>query len=441
MRARVLFILLTAGLFACSAGAERRAGPRDASGRKDAQGDEVEPVDGSQGADANVFDGQRPGDAPADASRLHDATANAGAGADAQSATPDAVELQSFVFVGGADWSGKPYPFRSFRLDLASGALTPLETQVDLGQNPSYAAPSADGRFLYVANEIEGRAAVTVAAIGLNGKLTRIDEEPLPGGGGVVFTAVDKSGKYLLAADHNGGRAAVFPIAADGTLGPPVHNEAYASGAHTHSIRNDPSGKWAYVPNKDLHAVASYRLDSGKLTPLSPKETRAQGGPRHITFSPDGKLAFVILEYDDRINSYELSGDGTLRPLDSQSTLPASFRGENTCAHVLVHPRGKYVYGSNRGHDSIAVFTYDAAGKLTLLQHVPTQGKTPRNFDIDPSGKLLVVANQGESGARNGSLVVFAIGEDGKLTPASAPVGGLHIPMVVSIVTRPTEAD
>lgn len=436
MRSFVLTLLMVTSA-ACSSSAERRDGARDASRNDDAQGDEVEAMDAAQTPDAHALDGAAPKEAGGDPSGEPSARDAAMSGASDASAASDERGLESFVYVGGADWSGKPYPFRSFLLDRQRGVLTPLQTQVDLGQNPSYATPSADGRFLYVANELEGRAAVTVAAIAADGKLTRIDEEPLPGGGGVVFTAIDQSGKYLLAADHNGGRAAVFPIAADGSLQAPVHNEAYASGAHTHSIRNDPSGKWVYVPNKDLHSVACYALSAGKLTPLSPKEVPAQGGPRHIAFSPDGKLAFVMLEYDDRINSYEVSSTGALRPLDSQSSLPPDFRAGNTGAHVLVHPRGRYVYGSNRGHDSIVVFAYDETGKLTLVQHVPTQGKTPRNFDIDASGKLLVVANQGESGARTGSLVVFSIAEDGKLSALAAPLTGLHIPMAVSIVTRP----
>ena len=373
-----------------------------------------------------------------------DASVAPEAGAAADAARDDmgdaaAATLESFVYVGGADWSGQPFPFRSYKLDRQSGALTAMQTSLDLGQNPSYATPALDGRFLYVANEVEGTAAVTVAAIDpRDGRLSRLEQEPLPGGKGVVFTSLDPSGKYVLAADYGGARAAVFRVEADGRLSAPVDIKVFAAGANSHSIRTDPSGRFAYVPNKDLAQVAQFRFDveSGKLEPLAGAATvSAPGGPRHIAFTPDGRYAFVILEYDDKVNAYSVGGDGALTLVDSQSTLPAGFTGNNTGAHVLVHPNGKYVYASNRGHDSIAVYSIDAQGKLSLVQHAPTQGKTPRNFDIDATGQLLVVANQGE-GAGGGSLVVFAIGRDGKLTQRGAATTGLRTPQAVAIVTR-----
>lgn len=352
---------------------------------------------------------------------------------------PPRGDGETFVYVGGADWSGRAFPFRSFRLDRASGSLTPLQAAVDLGLNPSYVTPDASGRLLYVANEDERAPGVTVARVdAATGHVEKLARRSLPGRGALVFTSLDPSGRYVFAADHNGGRALVYPVEPDGMLAAASDTQQFDGAAHTHSVRTDPSGRFAYVPNKDAHHVAQFAFDArtGKLSPLRPAVVAAPGGPRHIAFTPEGRFAVVMMEYDDKVNSYAVGADGALTQVDSQSSLPAGFAGDdNTGAHVLVHPRGKFVYASNRGHDSIAVFAIAASGQLTLLEHVKTLGKTPRNFAIDPSGQLLVVANQGEVGADSGSLVVFAIGEDGKLTQRGAPLAGLRSPNAVAIVS------
>jgi 6-phosphogluconolactonase len=442
-------------LLACNSSSEQREPVRDASSARDAQSadrDGAASADAAQNAPRDGATADASGASDANTAALGDGGArdggeqrgDAGGAGDGGGSGSDGggapMAIESLVYVGGADGNGRPYPFKSYRLNRQTGALSVLESSVDLGQNPTYIAPSGDGRFLYVANEVgSNTAAVTVAAIDDGGKLSRLEQESLPGGGGVVFTSLHPTGKYLLAADYNGGRAAVFRVESDGKLSAPVHNEPFADGAHSHCIRTDPTGKWAYVPNKDLHNVAQFAFDAatGKLAPISGAPTLAvAGGPRHIAFTPDGRYAFVILEYDDKVNAYAVGPNGALSPVDSQSSLPANVNGaNNTGAHVLVHPSGKFVYGSNRGDDSIVVFSVDAQGKLSLLQHVATRGKTPRNFDIDATGQLLVVANQGQ-GENGGSLAVFAIGGDGKLSALGTPVGGLTAPQAVAIINR-----
>jgi 6-phosphogluconolactonase len=355
--------------------------------------------------------------------------------------------LESFVYVGGWDWSGKPYPFGAYRLDRASGALKLFET-TDVGESPSFSTPSVDGRFLYLANESDTDPGVTTAAIDPHtGEAKSVGRQAFAGGKGLVFTSLDPGGKFVLAASYDGGAVIVYPIMRDGSVGPAVDTENFAapsgeSSAQTHSVRVHPNGKWAYAPNKALDSVAQFLFDaeSGKLTANTPAtlSTAKQSGPRHIALTPNGEFAFVSFETSSQVGSYRVGTDGTLSQVDLQSLVPSDFTGMNTGAHLLVHPSGKFVYASNRGHDSIALFALGSDGKLTLLQHVPSQGKNPRNFDIDKSGSLLVVANQGENDdEKQGTLAVFTIGSDGKLSALGAVVTGLKSPNSVSIITRP----
>jgi 6-phosphogluconolactonase len=210
---------------------------------------------------------------------------------------------------------------------------------------------------------------------------------------------------------------------------------SFGAGAQSHSVRVHSSGA-VFVPNKGLDSVAQLKLDgAGKLSAASPDAFPAPAqralfdGPRHIALSRDGKLAFVILELGDLLYSLAIEADGTLRELDKQPRRPANSKNPgDTGAHVLAHPRANFVYGSNRGTDSLVAFAYDAQGKLTLLGHVSARGQTPRDFDIDPLGKFLIVANQ------SGTLAVFTIGDDGKLTAKGDVVSGLASPAAVAIV-------
>jgi 6-phosphogluconolactonase len=352
------------------------------------------------------------------------------AGSDASTAPATPPVLRTFVFVGGYTNS-----VRRYALDRQSGALSELGASVDLGANPTFITPSADGRFLYVANEQAGAGGgVTVGSVKLDtGEVTQIDHES-GASVGMVFTSLDPVGRHVLAASYDGARVQVFPIEAGGGLGAAVDTLMFASGAQSHSVRVHAGGRFAFIPNKGLDSIAqcTYDATTGKLelNPAGAALSAPSGtGPRHIAFHPNQKWVYVANEVSSTLSAFSLNSNGTLAPIATKSTLPAGFGGSNTGAHVLVHPSGRAVYASNRGHDSIAVFALDADGSPRLLEHEPSRGQTPRNFDIDDAGEWLIAANED-----SGSLAVFRIAADGQLDPVGAVVTGLTGPAAVAIV-------
>src|SRR5262249_18292478 len=239
-------------------------------------------------------------------------------------------------------------------------------------------------------------------------------------------------GKNVLGANYGSGSACIIPIGADGKLADNVMavqhqgssaNEKRQEGPHAHSVNVDPAGKFAFVADLGIDKVMVYKLDSAKGT-LSPNDppafnTAPGAGPRHFAFHPSGKYAYVINELNSTLTAMSYDADkGVLKEVQTLSTLPTEVK-ENTCAEVVVHPSGKFVYGSNRGHDSIAIFTVDEkTGKLTAAGHQGEGVKTPRNFNIDPSGTFMVVGNQGSN-----SVVVFRIDtKSGALAPTGTKV-------------------
>ena len=236
-----------------------------------------------------------------------------------------------------------------------------------------------------------------------------------------------------MIANYGSGSVAVFPLAANGELGPVSAfvqdsgssvNPQRQEGPHAHCIVTDPGDRFAFVCDLGLDKVMIFAFDSSKgtLTPAhAPFVAVAPGaGPRHIAFHPNGRWAYVINEMGSTITSFAYDADrGGLREVQTESTLPKDFSGQSTCAEVAVHPSGRFVYGSNRGDDSIAVFTCDpSTGRLAFAQRVSTGGKTPRQFEIDPTGNRLLAANQGSD-----TVVVFRIDtSNGRLRPVGAPV-------------------
>ncbi|MDB4988382.1 MAG: 6-phosphogluconolactonase [Myxococcaceae bacterium] len=349
--------------------------------------------------------------------------------------------LSSLVYVGGY---GAPYPFRTYALDRATGGLTEQQgsPQTTMGDSPTYIAASADHRFLYLANEPEAAAgSVTVAALDALGVASRLQQQPATGP--LVFTSIDTSGKWLLAASYNGGFVNVFPIQSDGTLKAVADTKTFVkpaneSSAQTHSIRVHPNDRFAYVPNKALNQVAQYSFDksTGKLTALTPAVVDCAGGPRHIAFNQAGSYAFVITELSTELVAYRVADTGALTEVGRKSALPSGKTGDKG-AHVLVHPtHDGFVYASNRTDNSIAVFSIASDGTPTQIQSIATGGNSPRNFDIDSAGKYLIAANEGVRHQGDGSLVVFEIGSDGRLTQRGSPVTGIEDPAAVAIVTK-----
>ena len=353
------------------------------------------------------------------------------------------------VYIGTYPESTGSKGIYAYRFDAATGALTSLDFQADT-KNPSFLAADRGGRFLYAVNEIgdyQGQHAGSVSAFAMdrsNGKLTPLNTVSTKGSG-PCHLMVDNTGKMLVVANYDGGSVAAFPIGADGKLGEASSfdqhtgkgaNPERQEGPHAHCAVISPNNRFVFVADLGLDKIFAYRIDpaTGKMTANDPPTTSvaAGAGPRHFAIHPNHRWAYAINEINNTITAFRYDNErGTLSETQSISTLPADFHGENTTAEIAVHPGGKFLYGSNRGHDSIAVYSIDQkSGKLTQVEDVPTQGKEPRNFAIDPLGNFLLAANQ-----KSGNIVQFRIDrKTGKLTPTGATV---NIPAPVAILFVP----
>jgi 6-phosphogluconolactonase len=337
----------------------------------------------------------------------------------------------------GTYTGGKSKGIYVSRFDSATGRLTPPELAVAT-PSPSFLAVHPGKRFLYAAGEstnLGGKPVGAVSAFSLDaktGQLTLLNQES-SGGAGPCHLAVDPTGKCLLVANYGSGSIAALPIRADGSLAAPhaviQHqgssvNPQRQAGPHGHFITPAPDNRFALACDLGLDQVLVYRFDPAKssLVANAPPfaAVKPGSGPRHLAFHPSGRFVFLINEMGSTLTAFAYNAKrGALKELQTISTLPENFAGNSTCAEVQVHPSGKFVYGSNRGHDSIAVFGFDAAsGKLTCLEHQSTQGKTPRHFALDPAGHWLLAENQDSD-----SIVVFRVdSKTGRLSPAGQTV-------------------
>jgi 6-phosphogluconolactonase len=312
--------------------------------------------------------------------------------------------------------------------DPATGKLGPAELVAET-TNPSFLNIHPNGKFLYcVGHEGQTEGGVLAFAIdGKTGKLTQLGKQAASGGG-PCYVAVDRSGKCVLAVNYHLGNVASMAIRADGSLADAtnvIHHEGTSSdparqkGAHPHSINVDPTNRLAIVADLGIDKLMLYDLDAeqAKLTPHNPPfvSVTPGGGPRHFVFHPNGKFAFANNELTASVMAFAFDAErGTLKELQMLSTLPADFTGKKSTAEIQIHPNGRFLYVSNRGHDSIAIFAVDPnTGRLTSLGHEPTGGEIPRNFCIDPTGMWLLVTNQGSD-----NVTVFKLDpQTGRLTP------------------------
>jgi 6-phosphogluconolactonase len=340
---------------------------------------------------------------------------------------------QYFVYVGTAIYEGQSSKnLYRCRFDAATGKLSSLEVAAET-INPGFVAIHPNGRFLYTTNEVgnyksyKGGAVSAYALDRTTGQITFLNDV-FSGGANPAHLTIDKTGRYVLAANYYGGKAGAFPILEDGRLGEAssfVHldgssvNKERQDASHPHSVYVSPDNRFVLVPNLGLDKVLVYRFDAtnGQLTPNDPPfaSVNPGAGSRHLAFSKNGKFVYVIDELQSTISAFSYDARrGVLHPLQTISTLPKDFKGENTDAEVEVSSDGKFLYNSNRGHDSITVFGINPQkGTLTPLEHVPTQGKTPRHFAIDPTHSYLLVANQDSN-----NIVVFRVDtKSGRLTP------------------------
>ncbi len=335
----------------------------------------------------------------------------------------------------------------AYRFDPSTAEITSLGLAAQT-VNPSFLAVHPNHRFLYTVNEVKnyaGQKSGAVSAFAIDhttGKLTLLNEVASRGADPCYIT-VDKTGKYVLVANYTGGSVAVFPVLEDGRLGEASAfvqhtghgtNPERQAGPHAHSIDLSPDNRFAIVDDLGLDETLVYNFDSAKGS-LAADPTLAKAdpgsGPRHFAFHPNGKLAYVIDEMGSTVAVFRYDAcSGALRPLRTISTLPGGFGGQNTAAEIQVHPSGKFLYASNRGHDSIAVFAIDASkGGLSPVEYVSTKGQSPRNFEISPGGSWLFNANQ-----KSDNLVIFRIHpQTGRLT-ATGRVLELAQPVCVKFV-------
>jgi 6-phosphogluconolactonase len=307
-------------------------------------------------------------------------------------------------------------------LDMKTGTLSDA-VRVSKAMRPGFIAIDSSGKHIYATgagSTFEGRAPGVVSAFSIleNGMLADLNSQP-SGGAGPTHVSLDPSGNHLLVANYRGASCSVLPIRPDGALAPPSSTRVHTGSsihpdrqtqAYTHSINTSPDGRFAFAADLGMDKIMIYRFDptTGKLEPNDPAFTKIEqgGGPRHFTFHPTGKFAYVSLELSNKVTAFTYDTDkGTLNETQTVSTLPEGYRLPNTTAEVITSADGRFLYVSNRGHDSIAIFSIDAeTGLLTLLDRESVRGQIPRNFNIDPTGTFLVVANQ-----KTSNVVVFKI--------------------------------
>ncbi len=319
------------------------------------------------------------------------------------------------TYTGGADGSRGIY--RS-ELDLDTGRLSDPVLATEAA-NPSFLEIHPSGRFLYAVSEEGGSGRVGAYAIGADTADLRLLNQQPSGGNGPCHVSLDHAGRYVLVANYGSGSAAAIPITPDGRLAAPTGFVQHAGsgpnprrqrGPHAHSINVSPDDRFAFVADLGIDKIMIYRLDgeAGTLAANDPAFIQVEpgAGPRHFAFSPNGRYAYVINELAGTITAFSYdSSSGALAAIQTLSTLPSGFDGSNTCAEIRIHPNGLFLYGSNRGHDSIAVYRLDPArGTLAFVEHETAGVKTPRNLNLDPTGTFCLVANQDGN-----NVVVFRV--------------------------------
>ena len=353
------------------------------------------------------------------------------------------VGKELLVYVGTYT-SGKSEGIYLYRFNLTSGELSHLSTTRGVA-DPSFLALAPSRRFLYAVNELEnfeGKKSGAVSAFAVDqrtGELRFLNQQPSLGGA-PCYVEIDSAGKFALVANYFGGNVAVLPVKRDGSLEAATDMKQYQGssvnpgnqqGPHAHCIMLDAANRFAYSCDLGTDKIMIFRFEpgSGKLIAGEQPWVKLKpgAGPRHLAFHPSGKFMFTLNEIDSTVTAFARDRkNGSLKELQTLSALPAGFTGTNTGADIHVSSDGRFLYSSNRGHDSIAVFMINERGALTAVDHQLTGGSTPRNFAIDPTGAFLLAANQ-----KSDNIVVFRLDrKSGRLSPTGQVA---HVPSPVCL--------
>lgn len=361
---------------------------------------------------------------------------------------PTASRRDYLVYIGTNISSPQENSIYLYHLSPTTGELLPLGAMKG-GANPTYLTMDAAHRHLYAVSETQtylGAPGGGVSALAIDPRtamLTMLNQQPSTGAS-PCYISLDRTGKNALVANYSSGNVAVLPVRPDGQLAPPSATDQHQpphgphqnqDQSHAHSFLPAPDNRYVFSADLGTDKVYSYQFDaaSGKLTPQpAPAFVGKPGaGPRHLTFHPNGRWAYLENELNSTVVALHYDAKaGTFQEIETKSTLPAGFGGTSYGADVHVSPDGRFLYTSNRGDNSLAVFSIAPAdGRLALVQHVSTQGNWPRNFALDPSGSVLLVANQ-----KSDDVFTYLVDKQtGKLTPTGKSVK-LPSPMFVEVV-------
>jgi 6-phosphogluconolactonase len=356
---------------------------------------------------------------------------------------PQIASAKTYLMYVGTYTDGESKGIYAYRYDSSAGELNEIGLAAET-RNPSFLAASPDGKLLYAVNEVsdyEGKSSGAVTAFAIDhatGKLTKLNQVASRGAD-PCYISFDKTGKFALVANYTGGSVATFPVLGDGRVGESSAFIQHAGkgpdakrqeGPHAHWIETTADNRFAVAVDLGLDELLVYHFDpaTGALRPNDPPfaKTEPGAGPRHLAFGPGYRFAYAVDELNSTVTAFTYQA-GSFKPVQAISTLPEHFAGGNDTAEIHAHPNGKFLYASNRGHDSVAVFAIDnKTGRLRQAGDFPTQGKSPRNFELDPGGRLLFAANQ-----KSGNIVVFRVDQKtGALTPTGQV---LKVPSPVAV--------
>ncbi len=340
------------------------------------------------------------------------------------------AKSDDFHLLVGTYTTGKSEGIYVYKFNVKTGEFK-VESIAKNIKNPSFLAISPDEKYVYSAGEVDNNGAVYAFSFNKkSGDLTQLSTQS-SNGNFPCHVAVDKTGKWVIAGNYGAGSLTVLPVEANGGLGKPtqtIQHEGKGINAerqekpHVHSINIAPNNHDVFVADLGIDKIVTYSLDAktGKLSNGNPPFTKVQdgSGPRHFTIHPNGKFAYVIQELTSQVTVFDYK-NGSLVAKQSISTLPADFKGDNSCADIHISPDGKFLYGSNRFHDTIVIYSIDPkTGTLTYIGEQSVMGKVPRNFMIDPTGNFVLVANQ-----KTDNIVIFKRDKvKGTLTPTGKEI-------------------